>query len=210
MHNRAVDIAGMRVGYLVAVRYHGANGKKSLWEAKCDCGKVVILPATEMKKQLKRGIIASCGCMRNATIAKRKTTHGMSHHPAFAVWRSMLDRCRLPTHHAYSRYGGRGIRVCDEWQQAFENFWKDMGPTYQKGATLERRDNSKGYSPENCAWRTRRQQANNTRRNVVLRTPNGTMTAKEASYFYEIKYTTLLYRLNNGWTIEKALGCTTS
>src|SRR5690242_7729096 len=98
MHHRAKDITGLRVGYLTAIRYQGSDGKKSIWEIACDCGKVILMDPSQYKKLLKNGNVSSCGCMRKATIAKRRTRHGMSLHPAFAVWRSMIDRCRLPTH----------------------------------------------------------------------------------------------------------------
>lgn len=212
MHHRAVDITGLRVGYLTAIKYSGSDGKKSIWDIKCDCGKIIQMDASQLKKNLKRGVQSSCGCMRKATIGRRLSRHGMSRHPAFAVWRSMLDRCRLPTHQAHKNYGARGISVCERWQERFENFWEDMGDTYRTGLTIERLDNEKGYSKENCAWRTHKHQANNTRRNHWLETPHGKMTLAEASEYYGVGYSTIQYRLGHGWPIEKALirpGCTT-
>lgn len=164
MHHRAKDITGLRVGFLTALRYHGSNGTKSLWVAVCDCGIEVVLAATELNKQKARGVQASCGCRRCETIGKRRTRHGMSKHPAYAVWRSMMDRCRLPSHQAWANYGGRGISVCARWQESFENFWADMKTAYQPRLTLDRADNEGNYEPGNCRWVTYKVQANNRRR----------------------------------------------
>ena len=212
MHHRAKDITGLRVGYLTAIRYQGSDGKKSIWEVACDCGKVILMEASQLKKNLQRGVRSSCGCMRKATQSEKRTRHGMSQHPAFWVWRSMNDRCRLPTHQAYKNYGARGITVCERWQEKFENFWEDMGEKYRTGLTLERLDNSLGYSKENCDWRTHKHQANNTRKNHWINTPDGRMTCMQASEYYGVGYTTLLYRLDHEWPVEQALirpGCTT-
>lgn len=205
MHHRAKDITGLRVGYLTALNYAGSNGSKSLWNTRCDCGKLIVLEASELKKKLARGVRASCGCQTRATIGEKNTKHGMSAHPAYVVWRSMLDRCRLPTHHAWANYGARGIRVCERWAASFENFWADMGPTYHKGGTLERMKNSEGYSAANCRWRTRRRQANNRRGNTRIQTPLGEMTVAQAAKRYGVNGTTIHYRLASGWPTERLL-----
>ena len=208
-HHRARDLTGQKLGYLTAIRWIGANGKKSIWECRCECGAIKNMEASEFVKQQKRGILASCGCMRGATIGKKQTRHGMTRHPAYAVWRSMMDRCRLPTHQAWHNYGARGISVCERWQECFENFWEDMGPTYRKGMDLNRRDNNGNYTPENCRWHTRRKNSNNRRLSRHVVTPLGRMTIAQASRRYGIKYSTLLYRLDHGWDSARALTSTT-
>jgi predicted DNA-binding transcriptional regulator AlpA len=89
------------------------------------------------------------------------------------------------------------VQVCPAWQVSFENFWKDMGPTYQKGLTLDRIDNDKGYSPENCRWVDWRAQAMN-RRNTERRV-DVVQLSKETG----ISRSTLYYRLKHGWPVEK-------
>ena len=176
-----------------------------MWEVRCQCGKTLLAEASEMLKQQRKGVFASCGCMKKATISTRNTKHGMSFHPGYAVYRSMLARCLNPKHAAFHNYGGRGIRVCARWLKSFENFWLDMSGNYRRGLTLERSNNSKGYSKANCVWATRKQQASNTRANRNLDTPKGRMLAKQAADHYGIKRTTLLYRLDHGWPLLQAL-----
>lgn len=199
MAKRPVDITGLTVGYLTARHYLGSDGRRSLWSVDCHCGKQIVLGASELKKQHVRGITASCGCMRRATIAAKRTRHGMSHHPAFAVWRSMLDRCRLPSHQAWANYGGRGITVCKRWQSAFEKFWADMGPTYKAGLTLDRQDNEKGYSAKNCRWVTYTAQANNRRGNVRV----GGLTVSQLAKNLGIGRSTIAYRLSAGVPLSR-------
>ena len=111
----------------------------------------------------------------------------------------MMDRCALPTHQAWRNYGARGIGVCDRWRASFENFWADMGETYQPGLTLDRTDNAKGYGPENCRWADYKTQMRNTRNNRMLSTPLGEMPLWQAVELTGIGQTTLLYRANNNW-----------
>jgi hypothetical protein len=112
-------------------------------------------------------------CITDATGQKRyKAT------PEYSSWKSMRDRCLSGKHKAYERYAGRGITICDEWVNDFERFAADMGPR-PVGCTLERLDNSKGYEPGNCAWRTRKEQQNNTRSNRYLTRGEVTKTMKQ-------------------------------
>ena len=135
------------MGYLTATRYIGSDGRKSIWEAACLCGNTVCMPGSELLKQLKKGVLASCGCRRRESISARLTRHGMTNHPAHKVWTGMIKRCCRPSHPAYANYGGRGISVCEKWRNSFEAFWADMGPSYAPGKSLDRINNSKGYGP---------------------------------------------------------------
>jgi len=200
MHHRAKDITDLKVGFLTVTHYVGSNGRRSLWEARCVCGNTVTLPASELQKQHNRGVEASCGCRRKESIGRRNRTHGMSFDDAYAVYRSMLARCSNPNHQAWHNYGGRGITVCDRWKESFQNFWADMGPTYEKGLTLERLDNEQGYSIENCSWETPKHQARNKRDNVIISTPWGEMTVAEAAERSGLNVTTLHYRIGVGVT----------
>ena len=107
--------------------------------------------------------------LRDQTARETHTTHGMSYSPEYRVWQGMRNRCYLESSISYRNYGARGIRVCDEWSK-FENFFADMG-TRPPGTWLDRIDNDLDYRPENCAWRTPKEQMrnNNRTRHIVFR-----------------------------------------
>lgn len=198
-----LDRTGQKYGMLTAVALEGSTGKTHVWRFLCDCGRTVAKVASEVAKEAKKGKTTNCGCMTGELIARGQRTHGMSRHPAYAVWRSMNDRCRLPTHQAWENYGGRGIKVCADWRKDFAAFWRDMGPTYRRGLEIDRRDNSAGYCAWNCRWVTSKTQSNNTRRNVRMPPPFEGLTVKQASELSGIGVTTLFYRLSHGWPPEK-------
>ena len=200
LHWKNRDLSGQTFGALTAVRPTGSDGKKMKWEFRCSCGNLVVKVGACVTKELRRGGTPNCGCLRGQLIRARTMTHGMSKHPAYWVWRSMRDRCRLPTHQSWKRYGGRGISVCARWEESFENFWEDMGAGYRSGLDLDRINNNAGYSKENCRWTSRKENARNTRRSRI---PGWAIDQAAA---LRIPKSTLNYRVAHGWDVE--LACT--
>lgn len=160
-----------------------------------------------MKRKKEKRICACCGkeyiCrvdspQKNCSNSCGNTRHGMARHPAYMAWYNMRIRCDDPTYHDYKNYGGRGIYYDPSWN-SFDKFWTDMEDTYQDGLTLDRCDNNKGYSKENCRWVPQISQNRNKRSNIIVDTPKGKMTLVEASEHYGISHGTLLYRYNRGY-----------
>ena len=204
MQHNAKDWTGQRFGCLTAIqRTSGAQTKdrskdrRATWLFRCDCGLEVEKIAGEIARQARRGGYPSAGPCGRQVQSDTKKTHGMSKHPAYIAWRNARQRCELPTSHAWHNYGGRGIRVCERWQD-FGAFWADMGPTWAPGLTLDRKDNDGHYEPGNCRWVSMETQANNRRGSLPV---NMARLSRETG----IGQTTLLYR----WHRNLSMTCST-
>lgn len=119
----------------------------------------------------------------------------------------MKSRCYNPNFPNYSDYGGRGITVCARWRKSFAAFFKDMGPRPLGGVryTIERKDNSKGYTPANCVWATYHAQARNRRSNHKLTHNGKTQTITEWALEVGMSKVTLRWRVGQGWPLDRAL-----
>lgn len=192
------DFTGQKFGMLTVIDLAYIRNNRSYWNLKCECGNTV----TKLIKKVNALKYSSCGCTFKEGQSNTMKTHGMSRHPVHAVWSSMLDRCRLPTHQAWHNYGARGIKVCEHWQESFENFWEDMGNSYEYGLSLDRKDVNGNYSKENCRWVTMKEQNRNRRDNVFIDTEWGRITVAEAAERSGVKNSTILYRLKHNWPNE--------
>lgn len=131
---------------MVAERAESKN-KNSSWLCKCDCGKQTVVSAPNLKS----GATRSCGCGLQESTIERSTKHGGRYIKLYAVWIAMKDRCNNSNNKQFDDYGGRGIRVCKEWLDDFSAFQKwALANGYKEGLTIDRKDNDKGYSPNNC------------------------------------------------------------
>ncbi len=136
--------------------------------------------------------------------ALNSLTHGKSRSPIYSRWQGMKDRCLNPKNPRFADYGGRGITVCERWMK-FENFYMDMGDVPSAEHQLDRRDNSKGYSPENCRWATRQEQQNNMRSNRILTFNETSKTVTQWADCLGLKANTIVTRLQRGWSVDVAL-----
>lgn len=190
------DITGQRFHRLVVVGYCGAGR----WLCDCDCGGT----ATTVTNRLRRGHTRSCGCLQIERAQTVNTRHGQSGTLLYKVWGEMLRRCSNPADTHYAEYGGRGITVCERWKN-FENFFADMGERPSKSHSIERRDNDLGYTPENCYWATKKQQARNRRSSVWLTFNGKTQLLIDWCAEVHLSYSCLSTRLYSGWSVENML-----
>lgn len=195
---RGFDRTGQRSGRLMVLRSMKASGHGTLyWECKCDCGTISYVVSGRLNGQTQ-----SCGCLTREAVSRAKRTLGLSKSPTYRVWRGMKQRCKNPRDQSYSDYGGRGISYDPRWER-FEHFFADMGEC-PAGLWLDRRDNDGNYSKDNCRWATPMQQENNRRSNRIVEFRGERFTVAELARKTGQTHNRLRYRLNRGWSVEKA------
>lgn len=197
---KIIDLTGKRFARWTVLGLSHQVGSMLYWHCVCDCGtKRAVFGA-----DLKRGGSVSCGCFAREK-REQDITHGMTKHPAYRSWIGMKMRCENPKTSGYDLYGGRGIRVCEEWRNSFETFWRDMGPTWAKGLTIERIDVNQGYGPSNCRWATWKEQAGNRRTERLIETPEGKMSVTKAAELFGIDRKIVFMRIIYGWPENRLL-----
>lgn len=214
-----LELAGKRFGKLVAIEKTDERYRKNvLWKCKCDCGNEVLVIAS----RLTSGHTKSCGCLIKENIKnvakayresssykppKSRRTHGGTGSRLYILWTSMKERCNNPNAKNYPNYGGRGTKICDEWNDnysAFQEWAENNG--YMEGLTIDRIDNSQGYNPQNCRWVTIEEQANNKTTNRYITIDGIKKTLAQWAKASGNDYNTIWRRIaKSGWDEKKAI-----
>lgn len=198
------DMTGKKFGLLTVTGFDCMKNGQAYWKCKCECGNIVSVRGGHLRD----GNAKSCGCYR-AIANKKKAKHMMSRSHLYNVYRGMLKRCYLPSCASYPRYGGRGITICDEWNDkrtGFETFrdWA-LSHGYKEDLSIDRIDTNGNYCPENCRWATPKQQANN-RSTTILITYGG--ITKPLSFWADLtnaNSVTLRQRHRKGWSDKEVV-----
>jgi len=195
------DITGKTFGRLTAVRPTGEKKvRTTLWLCRCECGSDHVASVANLNK----GHTRSCGCFKRDTTRKRATTHGRHKSPEWQAWAGMRRRCSNPADAYYAYYGGRGIKVDPRWD-SFEPFFADMGERPSSSHELDRIDTDGPYSPGNCRWTTRKQNARNRRNNRVIEIGGVKRTLAEWAERSGLLGSAISARIRAGWTPERAI-----
>lgn len=201
-----IDMAGDKYGRLTVLYRSNKRGScgQIYWHCRCDCGNEVDV----LGYLLRQGHTKSCGCYNVEMASVSNKTHGMSRTRIHNIWKGMRQRCYCGTNDAYANYGGRGIKVCDEWS-VFENFynwalangWKEDST----GISIDRIDVNGDYCPENCRWASAVEQANNKRNTLMLTARGETKAINDWARDVGINCKTIRGRLDNGWSADDAI-----
>lgn len=192
------NLVGKRFGHLIVIA-RGENNKtgQATWVCKCDCGKIRKRNVTT--SSLNCGNTIACG--ETCSFSSKK--HGMSKTRIYHIWTDMKTRCNCTTSNVYHLYGGRGIKICDEWLNDFMAFYNwSTANGYQENLTIDRIDVNGNYYPENCRWANSSVQNNNRRTNHFVYYKGEKYTIMQLSKKLGIRYYTLLYRIKRGWSEE--------
>lgn len=204
-HRVPIDqLIGKAYGKLKILSEANSRGRDRFVLCRCECGNEKEYRLADVKF----GGSTNCGCIRKEKLRAKHTTHNLSRHPLHRVWMGIKERCYYPKHQKYERYGGRGIKVCDEWKDDFKSFYDwAMANGYKKGLEVDRHPNTDGdYEPSNCRITTVLKNRRN-KDNLVFLEYNGqrkciTEWAEEVG----INARRIRERIKKlGWSVEQAL-----
>ena len=202
--SKPLDLVGERFGSLVVTsRAENSRTGKTMWLCQCDCGEKKVIFATS----LTRGLTRSCGCLNKSVAMERMRKHQLSGHRLYRIWTDMKKRCTNPSCKSFANYGGRGIKVCPQWENNFQLFYTwSLLHGYSDNLSLDRIDVNGDYHPDNCRWVDKLTQTNNCRTNHYLTFDGKTQSIAEWARELGVSDSVIRQRLSKlGWSVEKTL-----
>lgn len=195
--NRVHDLTGQKFGRLTVIGLDTSKeSRKTYWICQCECGKI----SSHRSDGLLGGHIKSCGCYKSEQDARnvsRNHKHKQSGTRLYGIWAGMKARCHNKNSADYKNWGGRGIKVCDEWRYSFEAFYQWATENgYDENLTIDRINNNDGYNPQNCKWSTAKEQSRNRRSNIDITIGNTTKTLTEWCEIFNLPYSRVNMRYN--------------
>ena len=181
----------------------GLIAKKSMCQCRCDCGNISFVSPYALIS----GHTHSCGCLDSEVLIRRNFKHGLSDTRIYGIWRDIKKRCNNPNFWAYEYYGGKGVKVCDEWSD-FQSFYDwSISHGYNDTLTIDRIDNEGDYSPDNCRWVTRIENCNNKSNNrfYSLEGTSKTLPQWSRTEGVTVSASIIRDRLERGWDLESAI-----
>ena len=200
------DLTGQKINKLTIIK-RVANSKwnETRWLCNCECGNQTILTYGKIAY----GRTKSCGCYLKEATSNLNKKHGLRNHRLYNILANMKQRCYNENSKAYKNYGGRGIKICDEWlakEDGFMNFYNwAINNGYNGDLSIDRIDNDGNYEPQNCRWVNNSIQSNNRRNNHKLTFNGDTLNISEWAEKYNLTISAIIHRLDRGWSIEKTL-----
>ena len=194
---------GDRRGKLVIVEILPNKNGGAAVKCLCDCGKHRTFPACLVFGNVPKFAACNLNGCRQVNV-KHGAKLGGKVVPEYCVWSQMIQRCTNSKNEKFPIYGGRGIGVCERWKD-YQNFILDLGQRPSPSHTIERRDNNRGYEPDNCFWATREQQGRNRRTNRFLTANGTTLTVVEWAEKIGVNPDFLHSRIGYGWSDERII-----
>lgn len=196
--SKAIDLSGEKFGRLTVLKRIGStDNKKSLFLCKCECGNEVKV----IGGNLTSGTTTSCGCYK---IELRHKSANPQRRRLKRIYRLMKLRCFDETNKSFKDYGGRGITVCKEWMESFDNFYSwSISNGYNDKLTIDRINNDCNYEPSNCRWATYEEQANNTRKNRLVEYKGEKMSVSMFARSIGQKPRNVNYLIHRGYSTEQ-------
>ena len=196
-HNSA-ELSGQVFDRLTVISFVGIEDQQRMWLCLCRCGATTIISTRKLRAGRKR----SCGCIRKEQLVARNSSHGATGTSEHTIWLLMRNRCSNPKNKRWARYGGRGIKVCPEWQDDFSRFLADVGSRPSPLHSIDRINNDGNYEPGNVRWATKREQVRNSTATLWVNLNGARMTLTECAGALALPTGTLSRYLRRGMTMD--------